>query len=193
MTAYITRAEVHDAADTVNAGGRKPSAKTIRELLGRGSYTTIESHLQTWIPRDQRLELPPVPDGLTATVSSLATDLWHVARTAAQAEAAAQISGASDHVAEARSAAREAGEKADALSAKLGAAHEQIANLKKMLAQGDRRIQDLDARLRECEVEDARKAGEIDSLQRMIAQFAPEPAAMCNPEIHHAPGEQSVA
>jgi len=107
---------MHDAADPVNAGGRKPSAKTIRELLGRGSCTTIETHLHTWV----RLELPPVPDGLTATVSSLATDLWHVARTAAQAVAASQISCASDHIAEARSA-REAGEQADALVAELGA------------------------------------------------------------------------
>jgi Plasmid replication region DNA-binding N-term len=193
MTAYIPRAEVHDAADTVNAGGRKPSAKTIRELLGRGSYTTIESHLHTWIPRDQRLELPPVPDGLTATVSSLATDLWHVARSAAQAEAAAQISGASDHVTEARSAAREAGEKADALVAELGAAREQIAKLEKMVAQRDARIQNLEARLRDCEVEDARKAGELDSLQRTIGQFAPGLAAMRNPKIHHASGEQSAA
>jgi hypothetical protein len=173
MIAYITRAEVHDGADRIDADGRKPSAKAIRDVLGRGSYTTIENHLGTWVPRDQRLELPPVPDGLTATVSSLTTDLWHIARTAAQAEASTRISEAVSDVAEARSAARQAGEKADALASELDAARERMAELEEMVAERDRQIDASVQRIRQLEVEDARKAGEIVSLQHALAQFAP--------------------
>jgi len=173
MTAYITRAEVHDGADRIDADGRKPSAKAIRDVLGRGSYTTIENHLATWVPRDQRLELPPMPDGLTATVSSLATDLWHDARNAAQAEAKTRVSEAASDVAEARSAAREAGEKADALASELDAARERTAELEEMVAERDRQIDASVQRIRQLEVEDARKAGEIVSLQHALAQFAP--------------------
>ena len=36
---YITRAEVHNAADRVDAAGRKPTAKTVRGVLERGSIT----------------------------------------------------------------------------------------------------------------------------------------------------------
>jgi len=34
---------------------------------------------------------------------------------------------------------------------------------------------------------------EIASLPRMLVQFAPAPAAMRKPKIHHAAGEQSAA
>ena len=114
-----------------------------------------------------------MPDGLTATVSSLATDLWHDARNAAQAEAKTRVSEAASDVAEARSAAREAGEKADALASELDAARERTAELEEMVAERDRQIDAYVLQVRQLEVEDARKAGEIVSLQNTLTQFAP--------------------
>lgn len=173
---YITKAEVHDAADRVDADGQRPSAKTVRALLGRGSFTTIDNHLQTWKPRDQRLELPPVPEGLTATVSSVIADLWHISRAAAQGETAAQTEQAVADVAEARMAAQHAGEKADRLVKELRDARQRIADLEKMIAERDQQIAEYDKCNRQWQVEDARKAGEIESLQRTVSQFAPATA-----------------
>lgn len=170
---YITKAEVHDAADRVDADGQRPSPKTVRALLQRGSFTTIDNHLQTWLPRDQRLELPPVPEGLTATVSSVITDLWHISRAAAHAETAAQIEQAHADVAEARAAAQLAGEKADRLADDLSAARKRLAELEQMVAERDQRTEEYADYIRQWEKEDARKTGEIESLQRMVAQFTP--------------------
>src|SRR5260370_923338 len=134
MTAYITRAEVHGAADQIDADGRKPSAKVVREITKRGSYSTIETHLKAWTPQDQRLELPPIPEGLTATVGSLIADFWHIALTAAQAQATAEIGRAVADASEARAAAAHAGEQADRLAADLAATQQRIAELEQTVA-----------------------------------------------------------
>ncbi|WP_315766323.1 MULTISPECIES: DNA-binding protein [unclassified Bradyrhizobium] len=176
MTTYITRAEVHDAADQIDANGRKPTTKAIREITKHGSYSTIETHLNTWTPRDQRLELPPIPEGLTATVASLTADLWHMARTAAQTEATAAIGQATADAAEARAAAAHAGEQADRLAADLAAARQRIAELEKMVAERDQQIKQCEEYNREWQLEDARKDGEIESLRHALAQFTPAPA-----------------
>ena len=170
---YITKIEVHDAADRIDSDGQRPSAKTVRALVGRGSFTTIDSHLQSWVPRDQRLELPPVPEGLTTTVSSVITDLWHISRAAVHAETAAQIERANANVAEARAAAQHAGEKADRLADELRAERQRSADLEKMIAKRDQQIEEYVDCVRQWQVEDARKTGEIESLQRLVAQFAP--------------------
>jgi hypothetical protein len=171
MTAYITRAEVHDAADQIDADGRKASAKAIREITKRGSYSTIEAHLNTWTPRDQRLELPPIPAGLTATVASLTADLWHIAGTAARAEATAEIERAAAHAAEARAAAAHAGEQADRLAADLAAAHQRIAALEHTVAERGQQIDQCMEDVHDRELEAARKDGEIESLRHALAQF----------------------
>lgn len=173
---YITRAEVHDAANRVDAAGRKPTAKTVREVLERGSFTTIENHLSTWTPQDQRLQLPPVPEGLTAAVSSMTADLWHVARSAAQAETAAQTEQVRADVAEARAAAQHAGEKADLMAGELHAAQQRATELEQMVAARDQQINECAEYIRRLEVEDGRKSGEIDSLRHMLAQFTPTAA-----------------
>jgi hypothetical protein len=176
MTAYITRAEVHGVADQIDADGRKPSAKAVRGITKRGSYSTIETHLSTWTPRDQRLELPPLPAGLTATVSSLIADLWHIALDAAQQRSTAEIERAVTDAAEARAAAARAGEHADHLAGDLAAAQRRISELEQMVAGRDQKINQCAERIRDQELEAARKEGEIDSLRHALAQFTAAPA-----------------
>ncbi|MGA7996536.1 MAG: DNA-binding protein, partial [Bradyrhizobium sp.] len=113
MSNYITRAEVHAAADHVDANGKKPTSTSVRAITGRGSNSTIDAHLLSWVPRDQRLELPPVPDGLTCSVSALTLDLWHMARTFASEALAAQIAQATADTAEAQATAGVVGDRAD--------------------------------------------------------------------------------
>ena len=48
-----------------------------------------------------------------------------------------------------------------------------MAELEEMVAERDRQIDASVQRIRQLEVEDARKAGEIVSLQHALAQFAP--------------------
>lgn len=191
MTAYITRAEVHGAADQIDADGRKPSAKAVREITKRGSYSTIETHLGTWTPRDQRLELPPIPAGVTATVDSLTADLWHIALDAAQQQATAEIERAVADAAEARTAAARAGEHADRLAADLAVAQERISVLEQTVVEYDQQINQRAERIRDWELEAARKDGEIESLRHALAQFTAAPADALKPAMNTA--EQPTA
>ena len=189
---YITRAEVHAAADQVDADGQKPSAKSIREITGRGSFSTITAHLTSWKPRDQRLSEPPVPEGLASSVSALTADIWHLARAAAQAETIAQIERATADVAEARAAAATSGKQADRFAAELSAARKRMAELEQKVAECDQQINQYAQYIHEWKVEDARKAGEIESLRSMLAQFAP-PAASTRKNGKKAAMEESAA
>jgi len=173
MSNYITQAKVHAAADRVDADGKKPSAASVREITGRGSNSTITAHLKSWTPRDQRLELPPVPDGLMSTVSALAVDLWHMARTFASEEHAAQIAQATADTAEAQAAAAAVGDQADRLAADLGAALGRVADLEKLVAERDQQIGEYANYTHQLEIDAARKDAEIETLRRTLSEFTP--------------------
>jgi hypothetical protein len=173
MSNYITWAEVQTAADRVDADGKKASAANVREITGHGSYSTITTHLKSWVPRDQRLDLPPVPDGLMSTVSALTLDLWHMARTVASEEHAAQIAQATADTAEAQAAAAAVGDQADRLAADLGAALEHVAELKKLVAERDQQIGECANYVHQLEIDAARKDAEIETLRRTLSEFTP--------------------
>lgn len=50
----ITQEEVNAAADNLRATGVKPTARAVREALGRGSMATVLKHLQDWQSRQVR-------------------------------------------------------------------------------------------------------------------------------------------
>jgi hypothetical protein len=163
---YITEAESHGAADEVDHDGKKPTPVNVREKIGRGSYTTIAGHLLSWKPRDQRDELPPVPGGLMSSVSALTVDIWHLARTAARDEHDVELAQSIKDTAEARAAAAKAGDQADRLAEEVGAARQFVLTLQKTVAERDRQI-------RQLEIDGAKKGAEIETLRRLISQFAP--------------------
>jgi hypothetical protein len=166
MSNYITRAEVHAAADQVDENGKKPTSTSVRAVIGRGSNSTIDAHLQSWVPRDQRLELPPVPDSLTSSVSALTLDLWHMARLFASKELAAQIAQATADTAEAQATAVAVGDRADRLAADLGAALERVA-------ERDQQIDEYANYAQQLQIDVARKDGEIETLRRTLTEFTP--------------------
>ena len=173
MSNYITQAAVHAAADRVDADGKKPSAASVRDITGHGSNSTITAHLKSWVPRDQRLELPPVPDGLMTTVSALTVDLWHMARTFASEEYAAQIAQATADTAEAQAAAAAVGDQADRLAADLGAALARVAELEKLVEERDQQIGEYANYTHQLEIDAARKDAEIETLRRTLSEFTP--------------------
>ena len=175
MSNYITRAEVHAAADHVDANGKKPTSTSVRAITGRGSNSTIDAHLLSWVPRDQRLELPPVPDGLTCSVSALTLDLWHMARTFASEALAAQIAQATADTAEAQATAGVVGDRADRLSVDLGAALERVAELEGLVAERDQQIGEYANYAQQLQIDAAKKDGEIETLRRTLGEFTPVP------------------
>lgn len=116
------------------------------------------------------------PGGLTATVSSLIADLWHIALDAAQQQSTAQIERAVTDAAEARATAARAAEHADRFAADLAAGKRRICELEQTVAGRDQQINRCAERIRDQELEAARKEGEIASLGHALAQFTAVPA-----------------
>ena len=173
MPNYVTKAEAHAAADRVDADGKKPSATNVRETIGRGSNSTIAEHLKTWRPRDQRLELPPVPEALTSTVSALTSDLWHMVRMFASEETARQIAQASADTVEAQAVAAEVGDRADRLACELESGLARVAQLEQLVAERDHQAGEYTKCLHQLQIDDARKGAEIETLRRALRELAP--------------------
>lgn len=58
--ATITQEEVNAAADSIRAAGGKPTARAVREALGRGSMATVLRLLQVWQAGQGRAPETPV-------------------------------------------------------------------------------------------------------------------------------------
>lgn len=56
----VTQQEVFDTADQILENGVRPSAKKIRILLGKSSFTTIHKHLLVW-RKDNNQDVLPLP------------------------------------------------------------------------------------------------------------------------------------
>jgi len=171
---YITHQEVHAAADRVNAKGLKPNPYNVRKETGHGAYSTIESYLEDWKPRDQRDELPPIPEGLASDVSSLLGDLWSMALTAATDQFAAQVAKAAAETAEAQAAAVAAGERADSRATEIKEVRLAAAKTEKALKERNKQMEELKAYTLHLETQVAQKDAQVETLERALRAFAPE-------------------
>jgi hypothetical protein len=173
MSNYVTRVEVHAAADRVDADGKKPSAPAVRQIIGRGSNSTIFEHLKTWVPRDQRLELPPIPDVLSNAVSALTADFWHMVLNLAGEETAKRIAQATADTEEAQAAAAQIGDRADRLATDLETALERVTQLEKLVAEQNVQIAASQKYADDAHIQNVELTAEINTLRRTLSQFAP--------------------
>lgn len=176
MSNYVTRIEAHAAADRVDADGKKPSAPAVRQIIGRGSNSTIFEHLKTWVPRDQRLELPPIPDALSNTVSALTADFWHMVLNLASEETAKRIAQATADTEEAQAAAAQIGDQADRLATDLETALERVTQLEKLVAEQNVQIAASQQYADGAYIQNVELTAEINTLRRTLSQFAPTAA-----------------
>lgn len=91
--ATITQEEVNAAADSIRGAGNKPTARAVREVLGRGSMATVLRLLQNWQAGQGRAPDTPVvlPLGLQrALVDFIAQEVAAAKLTLEQDLVAAQ-------------------------------------------------------------------------------------------------------
>jgi hypothetical protein len=142
----VEERHVHAACDALDAEGKKPTFEAIRELLGKGSFTTISQHLRTWVPK--RLDFaPPLPDRLAEAGQDFATEFWREAILCATSQLVLERQTARATLDEAHAAIRaleaqvEAGEakltdvgvRLEEAAGKLRAAHHQNGELRDKL------------------------------------------------------------
>ncbi|MGR5269758.1 DNA-binding protein [Vibrio astriarenae] len=93
MSERLTAEDVFEACNKILDSGEKPSTPKLHRLLGRGSYTTIQKHLNSWLKTDtwveasinqappEDLPLPPVAND--AMELALKT-IWNAASSSAK-------------------------------------------------------------------------------------------------------------
>jgi hypothetical protein len=85
-----TYEQVAKVADNLMAGGTKPTARVVREALGRGSMTTIISMLAQW--RESRSPQFPLAPGLPENALRSVAEYVHERVAAAKAPLEAELS-----------------------------------------------------------------------------------------------------
>lgn len=124
----ISTADVHAAADTLTAQGKRATLAAVRAALGGGSFSTIGEALKSWnAPAAQSPQTPAIPEAITAGAARMAAALW----TQATEQAQQGIRDAQDELEQQRAALeaqrQEAVEAADALAAQLAETRQELA------------------------------------------------------------------
>ncbi len=83
-----TQEQVFEAADDLAASGQEVSPNALRDLLGRGSFSTLSKHIEAW---QQARKAAPVPVVLEMpeSVKAAFAQCWQAAATEAGKEIAA--------------------------------------------------------------------------------------------------------
>lgn len=128
----ISTAEIHAAADSLAAQGKRPTLAAVRAALGGGSFSTIGEALKTWHKPEtgHTQEKAPIPHAITENAARMATAMW----AQAQEHAQGVIQAAQEELEQQRQAMetvrQEAVEAADALAAQLAEARQELESLR---------------------------------------------------------------
>ena len=143
MKNYVTMKEVHDAANKLDAQGKKPGVRGVREIIGHGGDTTIETYLTTWVPVSQVVDLPPMSPEVLAAVSAMAEDFWYFAKKTSENDVAAAVSKMEKERDVAQAAVTRLGEGIDKLTEENRKQSDQIIVKDQTIAERDRQIAEL--------------------------------------------------
>ncbi len=81
----LTTADIHTAADTLMARGKKPTLMAIRAELGTGSFSTISEAMKSW--KQQQVQQTPTvvaPGAVVQRATELASQVWAIAQEEAE-------------------------------------------------------------------------------------------------------------
>lgn len=81
--------KIFEAADALDAAGKKPTLSAVRKAIGGGSYTTISDTMQEWRARKAARENRPVappPAAVTESLTDLGAEIWALAIEAANSQ-----------------------------------------------------------------------------------------------------------
>ncbi|WP_346798239.1 DNA-binding protein [Halomonas sp. Bachu 37] len=156
----IQYADVQQAIDTLLARGDAPSVQRIRDVLGTGSFTTINEHLRQWrLEREQNRDVPP-PRNVPTEVAALAEGMWREAQQVAnqalahyREEARRQVESAQEA---AESSAREAAnaeQRQSALAEHLRHTEQRLETLSAELAHSQAQLQQASDELRKSQLQ----------------------------------------
>jgi chromosome segregation ATPase len=125
----ITKDQIFEVADELDAAGQNPTLAAVRKALGGGSFTTISEAMSEWRARKTAEAVPirePAPQAVNDKLTELGADLWAVALELANNRLAAEREALEVARADMTTKQQEAAELADQLIDELDAAKARI-------------------------------------------------------------------
>lgn len=173
--------DVQRAIDDLLARDESPSVQKVREVLGTGSFTTINDHLREWrTRREENREVPP-PRGMPGALQELAEGLWQKAQESAnealthyRGEADRRVEAAEARVAEARRQAEDAEQRESALTTHLATTERRLEERSTALARTEAQREQLDEKARRLAARHAELEGLLARIRGEMTQQARE-------------------
>jgi chromosome segregation ATPase len=174
----VSQADVFRAADELLVQGDRPTIDRVRMRLGRGSPNTINDHLDAWWTKlGARLrdlpgrEFPQLPERVASSLQGL----WNTALEGAHEALQARLADHDQIVSQREQAlldrARELDEREHAANVRAVAVEESLTLARDQISGGQRRGEQLEAALRDRDVEAARLRSRAEALEALSAEL----------------------
>lgn len=192
----ISKQQIFAAADVIDATGKKPTLKLVRDELGGGSYSTISPVLTEWKANGAVKNAPiqvAAPQSITDLLSGLGSEMWSAALELANGRLSSEREALEDVRRRLEAEKAEAVELADQLSIELesmtatrSAQNAELTNLRKAfderdaavgiqtqsLASANARLEEVTTRANQLNDELARVGAQNAELINTVAQMA---------------------
>jgi chromosome segregation ATPase len=160
----VTKETIFQAAQELDEEGRQVTVTTVRDKLGKGSYTTITDALREWHAdreKKQADDAPQTPDVLTRFTDRIWAEAWKIAKKATESEREALI----------RERSRLDQERKE-MSAEINRLEQELNAAHKALASERTEREAASAELSKCQVESARLEGRAQELEKGLQEKA---------------------
>ncbi len=177
-----TKDEIWAAAQALADAGERPTLAAVRKGVGGGSFTTISEAMAEWRARQEqpKATIDPAPERIGNQAAELAASLWAQASALAHEKLQAERAALETARQELEQERAEAAELADSLASDLDQARTENQALEARLTEltGTIEEQRQEIERRRQETTEARESaaelrGQVDALQRVIAQWQP--------------------
>jgi uncharacterized coiled-coil DUF342 family protein len=175
-----TKDEIWAAAQALANAGERPTLAAVRKAVGGGSFTTISEAMAEWRARQEqpKVTVDPAPERIGVQAAELANALWAQASALAHEKLQAERAALEASRQELEQERAEAAELADSLSVELDQARGEIqaleAKIVALTATLEEQRQEIEKRRQEAteaREEAAGLRGQVEALQRVIAQW----------------------
>lgn len=180
----LTREDIWEAADALDAAGKRPTLEAVRKVLGRGSYSTIQPALTEWKARQTAQGAAvrePAPASLAERIKELGDEIWTSALDLANARLESERIALDAARVELDEARQEAAELADALTSELDAERDRTTRLGQQVTHAQTELQTLRERLAVAESRNEDLQRQVDA-ERQSAETAREAMATAREE-----------